>query len=340
MRSLRSARVWLAAAIAVVATAMTALPASAAPVRETSVATVLGLDETGVYSSDQGQVSYQVHVPPGRRPGTRLPVMMAVHGCAMTGYGLNSMKSTTQFNRLADREGFIVVYPTQSLLRNTKLCWNSLDPAHQHRGRGEPELLAGVARNVVRDFGGDPDRVHVAGASSGAGTAVILAVTYPDVFATATSVAGGEYGFYRVDLNKPDEVTPTDNARLALAEMGPRARQVPLLVVQGDKDTTVPPVMAERLVQQWAALDDLVPDGRIDGDVDDHADETTRHTPPGIHPYTYRGYTDGQRTLIEYFLIEGQGHAWSGPDGFGLFTDRQGPDLAEITWKFASNRRR
>ena len=150
-----------------------------------------------VYSGPVGSIRYQVHVPPqyrrsAPRATARLPVIMALHGCGMTGYGYNSMKATTQFNELADREGFIVVYPTQRILRSPMNCWNSGDPREQHRSAGEPALLAGVARQVIETYHADVTRVHVTGASSGAGAAVILAATYPDVFASASSIAGGE----------------------------------------------------------------------------------------------------------------------------------------------------
>jgi hypothetical protein len=86
---------------------------------------------------------YQVHVQPQYDGQTPLPVVAAIHGCGMTGFGWNSMKSTTQFNSLADREGFIVVYPTQQMFRDKLNCWRSNDPREQQRYAGEPALLAG-----------------------------------------------------------------------------------------------------------------------------------------------------------------------------------------------------
>ncbi|WP_156819629.1 extracellular catalytic domain type 1 short-chain-length polyhydroxyalkanoate depolymerase [Pseudonocardia sp. HH130630-07] len=327
-RSIGRLTAWFAAALAPLVLA--AVPAAAAPEPEPAA----GRDVRGSYSSSQGTVDYQVHLPASWRPDRPMPVVMAVHGCGMTGYGLNSMKSLTRFDDLADREGFVVVYPTQSLLRNLKLCWNSLSPEHQDRGRGEPELLAGTIRQVVDEFGADPARVHVAGASSGAGAAVILGATYPDLVATVTSVAGGEYGFHTAQ-DRLDTVSPADTARLALAAMGPRARQVPLLVVQGDQDEVVPPVMAQRLVQQWLVLGELITTGGTE--VDPAADDVERVEPAAGHPYTRSSFRRGA-TAIDSYLIEGQGHAWSGPEAGGLFADREGPDLSEIVWRFASTR--
>ena len=88
-------------------------------------------DRNHRYEGEAGALRYQVHLPPRHDGTTALPVVMAIHGCARSGYGWNSMKSTTQLNDLADREGF--------------------------------------TRRVVAEYGADPDHVHVAGASSGAG---------------------------------------------------------------------------------------------------------------------------------------------------------------------------
>lgn len=287
-------------------------------------------------AADGTRQPYQVHLPPQYDGRVELPVVMAIHGCGMTGSGWNSMKGATQFDTLADREGFIVVYPTQRPFESLINCWNSADPRNQQRGAGEPALLAGVARDVVDTYDADPARVHVAGASSGAGTAVILAATYPDVFATATSVAGGEYGLNQVDPDDPDATPATATARQAWAQMADRERHVPLLVVQGGRDEVVPTIVGERLVEQWTHVHDLVDDGLLNGSLALTA--TTTPVPVAGDRYGYERTvhaTAGGRTLIEYYLVPEMAHAWPGPDGAGLFTDPAGPDAAELAWHFA-----
>lgn len=293
-------------------------------------------DHTQVYESDIGSQRYQVHLPPQYDDGTRLPVIMAIHGCGMSGFGWNSMKSTTKFNDLADREGFIVVYPTQRLFRSAINCWNSADPREQHRHTGEPALLAGVAREVVETYGADPDQVHVAGASSGAGTAVILGATHPDVFATVTSVAGGEYGLNQVDPDDPGSTPPDYTARQAWSQMGDRARQVPLLVIQGEEDEVVPPVVATRLVEQWTAVGDLVDDGLLNDSPETVEETVTVPGDEGKHAYVHTTVAiQGGASLVESYLVEGMGHVWPGPSGEGLFTDHAGPNVSAIVWDFA-----
>ncbi|RJQ81832.1 hypothetical protein D5S17_04470 [Pseudonocardiaceae bacterium YIM PH 21723] len=295
-----------------------------------------GRDERGVFTNSSGKVAYEVHLPPGYQDRA-LPVVVAVHGCLMSGYGLNSMKAMTRFNEVADAQGFIVVYPTQELGRNLQSCWNWDKVEHQRRGGGEPSLITGATQDVIRKYHADAKRVHVVGASSGAGMAVILAVTYPDVYASVASLAGGEYLFNKVKDNP--ELSPVDTAKLAYAEMGPRARQVPMFIVQGDADTTVPPILGERLVTHWAALDDLAVDGQLNGDVDDVADATEHVAKPGEYPYTHTGYTAraGGAPLIEKYLVAGMGHKWPG-GGSGLFADPKGPDISSILWDFFATR--
>ena len=293
-------------------------------------------DRNHVYEGDAGTLRYQVHLPSQYEGTTQLPVIMAIHGCGMTGYGWNSMKATTQFNSLADREGFIVVYPTQRMFRSAINCWNPDDPREQHRYGGEPALLAGVARQVVEEYNADPGQVHVAGASSGAGAAVILAATYPDVFATATSVAGGEYGLNQVDPDDPDATPPEYTARQAWSQMGDRARQVPLLVIQGEEDEVVPPLVATRLVAHWTAVGDLVDDSLLNDSLNPVEETTTVPSEQGRHSYTHTTITAPDGTsLVESYLVRDMGHVWPGPAGDGAYTDHAGPDASAIIWDFA-----
>lgn len=293
-------------------------------------------DRNHVYTLGGDDQRYQVHLPPQHDGTARLPVVMAIHGCGMTGYGWNSMKATTQFNSLADREGFIVVYPTQRMFENKVNCWNSGDPRQQHRNSGDPALLAGVARQVVEEFNADPDQVHVIGASSGAGTAVILGATFPDVFATVTSVAGGEYGLNQMDPVDPDSTPPTYTARQAWAQMGERARQVPLLVIQGENDDVVPPLVATRLVAHWTAVNDLVDDGLLNNSLQLVEETETVPARSGRHAYTRTALVTPQgESVVESYLVDEMGHAYPGPAGEGLFTDQAGPDASAIAWDFA-----
>jgi poly(hydroxyalkanoate) depolymerase family esterase len=88
-------------------------------------------------------------------------------------------------NQLAEEEGYYVVYPAQSARDNPTKCWNWFRPADQCRGRGEPAIIAELTRHLLRVHRVDPTRVYVAGLSAGAAMALILARSYPDMYAAA-----------------------------------------------------------------------------------------------------------------------------------------------------------
>jgi len=139
-----------------------------------------------------------------------------------------------------------------------------------------------------------------------------------------------------VDPDDPDATPPQYTARQAWSQMGDRARRVPLLVIQGEEDDVVPPLVATRLVEQWTAVGDLVDDGLLNDSLDLVEETTGVPADEGRHAYTHTTITtpDGA-ALVESYLVHGMGHVWPGPDGDGLFTDRAGPDASAITWAFA-----
>ncbi|MFJ6533301.1 alpha/beta hydrolase family esterase [Microbacterium sp. NPDC091662] len=280
-------------------------------------------------------VDYQLHVPPTWTADQKMPLVVAIHGCGMTGYGTNSMKDMTQLNTLADKEGFLVLYPNQSRLNNNFGCWNWDSPVNKYRDAGgETTAIAGATQAVMQKYGVDPQRVHVLGGSSGAAAAVNLGVTYPDVFATVTSFAGGPY----VRLPKNEVLRdPELSAPSVVKAMGPYARPVPLLIVQGDQDTVVPPSYAGLLARQWLAASDLV---------DNSSEQYVSTTSPGprgtMYPSERTTWTlnDSDRTLVELVMVNGQAHTWSTPGGTGRYVDPAGPDMTAIFWEFAGERRR
>lgn len=269
----------------------------------------------GTYASVHGVRDYHGYVPSTYRPG--MPLVVALHGCTENDVGFDLLSG---WSAQAERSGFIVVFPDQNNFANPAGCWNWPLSRNQHRGSGEPAIIAGITSRIRAEYAADTRRVYVTGVSAGGVMANIMAVTYPDIYAAASILAGCEY---RCDVlqQRPAEQSGHD----ALAEMGARARQVPVIIWQGTADRVVPPSTADRIAVQWTVVDgiDATPDTIDHGQV------------PGGRTYTHLTHrTPSGTTLIEQYLIDGAGHVYPGGCACSLYGDPTGPDATGLSWAF------
>src|SRR5271157_5740239 len=147
------------------------------PTREADVMPDGGQFVTGLYSNRAGSRTYKLYVPSGYC-GQALPLVIMLHGCTQSP---EDFAAGTRMNALAEEHTCLVAYPAQAASANASKCWNWFNTGHQQHGQGEPSLIAGITRQVMRDYSVDPRRVYVAGLSAGAAAAVIMGITYPDL---------------------------------------------------------------------------------------------------------------------------------------------------------------
>ena len=270
------------------------------------------------YTSAAGTRAYKLYVP-GSRSGTairadRLPLIVMLHGCTQ---GPDDFAAGTRMNLRAETHGCLVAYPEQPASANPQKCWNWFSPDDQRRGLGEPSLIAGITREVMRDHPVDPSRVYIAGLSAGAAATAIMGAAYPDLYAAIGIHSGLPAGAAR-DL--PSAFAAMRQGGVA---GGQRTRLVPTIVFHGDQDATVHPRNGEAIVAQSLAsatgLRPTVQQGRVPGG---HAYRRTLHHDPS------------GRALCEEWTIHGAGHAWSGGSPCGSYTDPRGPDATGEMLRF------
>jgi poly(hydroxyalkanoate) depolymerase family esterase len=270
---------------------------------------------SGTHQGKSGSRACRIYVPASADAEASAIVMM-LHGCTQTP---EDFAIGTGMNALAERHGFIVLYPEQSRGANAQTCWNWFSPNDQHRDRGEPEILAGMARTAMAQYDVPADRTFVAGLSAGAAMAVILGHTYPDLFAAAGAHSGLPYGAAKDVASAFAAMAGQSQGQVAETHR-PGIRTI---VFHGSADSTVH-VSNSEIIARTAERHGPSP-----------SLQTIRNATAGGRNYTTTICTgpDG-RDHLEHWVIDGLGHAWSGGQPGGSYTDPRGPDASAEMIRF------
>ena len=294
---------------------------------------VEGSFETRQFGNPAGSRRYKLYVP-SRIPDAPLPLIVMLHGCTQSA---DDFAAGTRMNRLAEEHGFLVVYPEQSTQANPSKCWNWFNTTDQLRDSGEPSLIAGIVRDVASRHGVDSRRIYVAGLSAGAAMAVILGESYPELFAAVGAHSGLPYASAH-DI--PSAMAAMKGGRSGMpglkgfpaggAAVGRKAVQaVPIIVFHGDRDHTVQATNGEEIVRQ--AMHAHTADGRPDT----LQASTQSAAAAGGRRYSRTAHADANGTSrVESWTLHGAGHAWSGGDPSGSYTDGAGPDASAEMVRF------
>lgn len=272
--------------------------------------------------------TYLVHLPPGFEGRGALPVLLAFHGGGGSAQGFQKYAG---LDAIADREGFVVVYPDGSgRLGRRLLTWNAgLCCGHARDSRSDDVGFAlRILADLARDLPLDRTRVYATGHSNGGMLAYRLAAEAAERIAAIAPVAG-EMQLASFAPARPVAVlhvhSVDDPRALYAGGLGP---PFPLTTVRVEHK----PVEAE--LARWARLAGCAPAASV---IEQRRAPASRadagHTATLLSFAPCAGGVD-----VRLWKLTGAGHGWPGAPP--VLPERvMGPethviDAAEEVWRF------
>ncbi|MCP2163223.1 extracellular catalytic domain type 1 short-chain-length polyhydroxyalkanoate depolymerase [Goodfellowiella coeruleoviolacea] len=283
-----------AAALTVVGLVLPATPPAAAA----------SLTEVTSFGNNPGGMRMHVYVPDSRptNPG----IVVAMHGCGGSGPGFYA---SSEFAGLADRYGFIVIYPSAQQQAGFGKCFDTWSDAAKRRGGGsDPVSIVSMVNYVQQRYGGDPNRVYATGSSSGGMMTNHMLALYPDVFKAGAAFMGVPFQCFANAADYPpgsSKCTGGGGANRTPQQWGDAVRQAypgytgPRPRIQlwhGTADNLVPYALLQEEIEQWTNVFGL--------------SQTPTSTDTPQANWTRRRYADSSGAIpVEAYSIQGAGHS-------------------------------
>ena len=266
--------------------------------------------ENGSMMSSGVKREYLVYVPKRYDRTKATPLVISLHGAGLWG---SAQMETSKWNRVADREGFIVVYPSGVKGAGPR-AWREEGGSKEAR---DVRFISELIDKLRATYNIDPQRIYANGLSNGGGMSFALSCALSDRIAAVGLVAPAIFLPWRDCRNE---------------------RAVPMIQFFGTADPTLPyrggtswvtPGRIHRFpdipkwVATWAQRNGCAPD----------VANTTVAADVSRSSY---GHCVGDAAVVLY-TIEGGGHTWPGggelPEWFAGRTSRS-IDASTLMWEF------
>lgn len=266
--------------------------------------------------------TYIIHIPFSHNKRKSVPLLIVLHGGGGTSKGMVEL-TRGGFNTLADKKGFIVVYP---------------DGINKHWNDSRNDILAADVEKIddvgfistlidylVKTLNVDPNNVYVTGMSNGAMMTHRLALELADKITAVATIAG----------NIPEDQL----------QSGTPKRAIPVLIISGTDDPMMPwdggyvlgqskrgkVISVPETVTYWVNHSQCSPTPTITWEPDrDRQDGTL------VRRKVYSGGKNGTEVIL--YAIEGGGHTWPGGQPYLpkriIGKTSKDIDANEVIWNF------
>lgn len=255
-------------------------------------------DQPGQYSTQTmqfGEVkrTYHTYVPSSYTGQEPVPVMFTFHGGGS--YAIGQL-AYSEFDVVAEREGFIVVAPDYGM-----------SALGRFTAPGVPEFTSAIIDEISEKYNINKRRIYASGISMGGGASFTLAYQLSDRIAAIAPVASGAG---RGDLKLPRPTT--------------------MVLFFGTQD----PVARGYGSRTYDALDSLVKQNGCSEVPEVKVWTPTEKDPTGITRFTYSGGKNG--TEIIFYRIDDGGHTWPGKYQYASWITvgltSQHIDASQVIW--------
>jgi polyhydroxybutyrate depolymerase len=260
----------------------------------------LGVAAPAVSGSREGQIQhggltrrYTIHVPASLNTRVPASLVLVLHG---GGGAAETAERLTGFSELADRKGFIVVYPNGIDRR-----WNDSRGVTGRQDVDDVGYFTALVDHLKRTQAIDPRRVYVAGVSNGAMMSHRLACERADVVAAIAPVAGAV----------PEPLGPRCSPKGAVSVVAINGTEDPLVrwnggnVVRRSGRERGRTLSVPETVALWARLNRCSTWAAVTREPDRDPADGTR-----VRREEYAPCQESASVVL--YAVEGGGHSWPG----------------------------